>query len=29
MRNPGVPPVRIVVVVVFSAIEYRAFMSAT
>jgi len=29
MRNPGVPPLRIVVVVVVSAIECIAFMSAT
>jgi len=29
MRNPGVPPLRIVVVVVFSAIECKAFMGAT
>jgi len=26
MRNPGVPPLRIVVVVVFSAIECSALM---
>jgi hypothetical protein len=29
MRNPGVPPLRIVVAVVFSAIECNAFMAAT
>jgi hypothetical protein len=29
MRNPGVPPLRVVVVVVFSAIECDKFMGAT